>query len=62
VVASCHFFLELIPNHDRKMENNILEIKIENTAFTVEAKNAEILTITSVDVLKKMASDEALKQ
>ncbi|MEF2675069.1 MAG: hypothetical protein U0M70_02400 [Eubacteriales bacterium] len=44
------------------MENNILEIKIENTAFTVEAKNAEILTITSVDVLKKMASDEALKQ
>ena len=43
------------------MKNNILEIKIGNTTFTVEAKNAEISTITPVDVLKKMASDEALK-
>ena len=44
------------------MKSNILEIKIGNTTFTVEVKNAEISTITPVDVLKKMASDEALKQ
>lgn len=44
------------------MKNNNLEIKIGNTTFTVEAKNAKISTIIPVDVLKKMASDEALKQ
>ena len=44
------------------MKNNILEIMIGNTTFTVEAKNAEISTVTPVDVLKKMASDEALEQ
>ena len=43
------------------MKNNILEIKIRNTTFTVEAKNAEISTVTPVEALKKMASDEALK-
>ena len=43
------------------MKNNILEIKIGNTTFTVEAKKAEISTVTPADALKKMASDEALK-
>lgn len=43
------------------MKNNILEIMIGNTTFTVEAKNTEISTITPAEALKKMASDEALK-
>ena len=43
------------------MKNNILEIMIGNTIFTVEAKNAEISTVTPAEALKKMASDEALK-
>ena len=28
------------------MKNNILEIKIGNTTFTVEVKNADISTVT----------------
>ena len=35
------------------MKNNILEIKIGNTTFTVEAKNAEISTITTAEALKQ---------
>lgn len=58
MVASCHFFLELTPSHDRNMEvreiaKNILKIKIGNTTFTVEDKNAEISTITPAETLKK---------
>ena len=43
------------------MKNNILEINIGNTTFTVEVKNADISTVTPAEALKKMASDEALK-
>ena len=43
------------------MKNNILEIKIGNTTFTVEVKNADISTVTPAEALKKMSSDEALK-
>ena len=43
------------------MKNNILEIKIGNTTFTVEVKDADISTVTPAEALKKMASDEALK-
>lgn len=33
------------------MKNNILEIMIGNTTFTVEAKNAEISTVTPAEAL-----------
>ena len=40
------------------MKNNILEIKIGNTTFTVEAKNAEISTITTAEALKQQSNEK----
>lgn len=37
----------------REIAKNILKIKIGNTTFTVEDKNAEISTITPAETLKK---------
>ena len=57
-----YHLLATISTGINEMKNNILEIKIGNTTFTVEAKKAEISTVTPAEALKKMASDEALKQ
>lgn len=43
------------------MKNNVLEIKIGNKTFILEAKSAEISTITPAEALKKMVFDEALR-